>query len=342
MRRMRFIAIVIALVLSLWGCQRIELYELTTEVELELSMDLNVDLNLQFSVETDIEKEFPHIFQTQKPEYMEVLFYNVEDGSLAKSEIISSEGGKVNIAPGDYNLVIYNFNTESTQVKELGNQKTAEAFTTDITKSMGDKFKASVANAQNGTKGETKGYENDPIIYEPDHLFVANENNINIPSFENRDNKVVVHAIAETILDIYSMEVIGVTGTENIEKVEAFITGQIKSNYFASEKRGSDPATLYIEEMKVDKDNGRLYTIFGTFGKLPKAQNNVYLDITVTNSGGGQYRYIFDVTDQFDNEGNDKILIDADIDVPEGESGGGGLAPEVGEWEDETIEIPLG
>lgn len=344
MRKLRFIAIAIAVALSVLGCKRIELYEPVSEVQLDLALDLKIDLELDLAVETDVEQEFPHIFPTQKPDYMEVLFYDANTHKLVNSYIISSEGGKVDIVPGDYNVVVFNFSTESTQVMNLDDYMTAEAFTTDITKSMGDKFKAAVANAKGGTKGETKGYEDDPIIYEPDHLFVANEVNINIPSFEDMDKNVVIRTTAKSILDIYSLEVLGVKGTENIEKVEAFVTGQIKSSYFASGRESNEPATLYIEAMNVDVANGRLYTVFGTFGKLPKAENNIYLDITITNTGGGQYRYIFDVTEQFDDDENvnNQLVIDAEIDIPEGESGGGGLAPEVGDWEEENVEIPLG
>lgn len=345
MRRLRILAAVIALALVSWSCQRLELYESSTSVNLNLNVDMTLELDLNLAIATDIENDFPYIFKPAKPEYMEALFYDMNSHQLVYSHIISSEGGIVSVAPGNYNIVIYNINTESTQVSNLQDQKTAEAYTTDITKSMAGKFKAAVTNAgttSNGTKGETKGYEDDPIIYEPDHLFIAHEDNIHIPSFEERDKNVVVHATAHTILDFYSLEVIGIKGTENIDKVEAFITGQIKSNYFALEQRSNDPATLYIEGMKVDKENGRIYTVFGTFGKLAGADNHIYLDITVTNTDGGQYRYIYDVTDQFEKDGNNRLVIYDNIEIPAGEVGGGGLAPEVGDWEDETVDIPLG
>lgn len=341
----RSIAAGIMVALSAWGCQRIELYELSTEVELELNLNLDIALDLNMAVETDVESEFPHIFRTAMPEYMEALFYNAQTNKLENSFIIGAEGGKVSVSPGDYNIVIYNIDTESTQVEGTVDQKDINAFTTDITKSMQGLFKAAVSNSKGtSTKGETKGYEDDPIIYEPDHLFVANEQSINVPSFEDRDKSITIHATASTILDIYSLEIIGVKGTENIEKVEAFITGQIKSNYIGVEKRSEDPATLYVESMKVDKTNNRLYTVFGTFGKLPGADNHIYLDITVTNTGGGQYRYVYDVTDQFEDHEdlNNRLVIYDEIEIPEGGTGGGGLAPEIDDWDEETVEVPLG
>ena len=340
----RSIAVGIMVALSLWGCQRIELYELSTRVNLKMNVNLDIDQSLDMAIETDVAAEFGSKVAGTMPQYMEVIFYNVDDDKLVYSFVISAEGGEVSVAPGHYNVVAYSYGTESTQVDYLSDRGKAEAFTTDITKSMQGLFKAAVANAKGtSTKGDTRGYEDDPIVYEPDHLYTANEYDVSIPSFEGRDESVELHTTASSILDVYSLEVIGVTGLENIQKVEAFITGQIRSNYFGVEERSTDPATLYIDDFRMDSANGRLYSVFGTFGKLPGADNHIYLDITVTNADGGKYRYVYDVTDQFENHEdlNNRLVIYDDIDIPAGEVGGGGLAPEVGEWDEETVEVPL-
>ena len=97
--------------------------------------------------------------------------------------------------------------------------------------------------------------------------------------------------------------------------------------------------------MTPDVQNQRLYTIFNTFGKLPGEENKIFLDITVTDSGGGQYRYVYDVTDQFDDPDNidNQLIIDGEIiDIPKAEHGGGGFQPSVDEWEREDIDVPLG
>lgn len=330
------------LLVSTFGCQRIPLYEKNTSVQINLKLKLKLDLNLDLSVETDLDPEYAAKLSGKMPEYVEALFYDVETHQLVKSEILPAEGGLVEVPTGDYNLVAYSFGTESTQVGNLHHRLVAEAYTTDITKQMASKLFGTIGNGD--TKVDLKGYEDDPIIYEPDHLYVANEANVNIPAFTGKDETVTIHADASTILDVYSLEVLGLKGTENIEKVDAFITGQIRSNYFGMPQRNDDPATLYVT-MKPDVANSRLYTVFGTFGKLPGATNNVYLDITVTDSGGGQYRYIYDVTDQFDDpsNANHKLVIDgSEIDIPEAKYGGGGFAPSVDNWKDEIIDIPLG
>lgn len=347
MRRVncRYLTALVLALTALFGCQRIQLYEMTTEVKLEFNLNLDMDIDLDLSVDTDLDAEYSAKIHGVKPQYVEVLFYDMEDHHLVRSHILPAEGGTVEVPSGNYNMTVYSFGTESTQISNTGHRLEIEAFTSDITKTMGGKLQAAIATADTLTKAETRGYEDDPIIHEPDHLYVANENDVHVPAFYEEDKSITIQATASSIIDVYSLEVLNIKGAQNIEKVEAFITGQIKSHYIGKAQTSEAPATLYTD-MRVDAGNDRLYCIFGTFGKLTGEDNHIYLDITVTDSGGGQYRYIFDVTEQFDDPGNDNnaLVIDAEnvIDIPDAAHGGGGLAPSVGEWENENIDLPLG
>lgn len=344
MKKMRWTYLALMLLVAVSaGCRRIELYERTTSVRLAMDFNISIDYDIDMSVETDFTDEYLYKINGKHPEYVEILFYDKETNNLVTSSILPPEGGYVSVPTGEYNLVIYNFGTESTQIDNIQNRLLAEAYTSDITKEMRSRLNAVKNHTNSITKVDSRAYEDDPIIYEPDHLYVARED-VSVPSFLDKTSECRITATAETIVEVYSMEVLGVTGAENIERVDAFITGQIRSKYFATEDINEAPATLYIT-MSPDPVNNRLYTVFGTFGKLTGEENHVYLDITVTDSGGGQYRYIYDVTDQFDDTANDnkKIHIDgSQIDIPEALHGGGGIDPSVGEWEEETIEVPLG
>lgn len=340
----RNIAFCLVLLATLAGCKRIPLHERSTRIELIIDVKLGLDHDISLSYDTELSDEQQEKIDGCHPEYHEVLFYDRATHQLKTSQIVGPTGGIIHVPVGDYHMVIYSFGTESTQVEDLGHRLEAEAFTSDITKSMADKFKAVQANAGTESKADFKGYEDDPIIHEPDHLYVANEFDIEIPAFTGKEETVTVYANSSSIIEVYSLEVLNIKGAKNIDKVEAFVTGQVKSNYFGTPVRNERPATLYVT-LDTDVPNNRLYTIFGTFGKLPGENNKIYLDVTVTDSGGGQYRYIYDVTDQFDDPGNSdhKLVIDgSQIDIPEGKKGGGGLDPSVDEWENEIIDVPLG
>lgn len=343
-RSLRYALLLLAAVIASAGCQRIPLYDLSTDIRLIINHDIGIDHDIELSSETDLPEEYEAKINGKMPQYVNVLFYDPKTHNLLTSHILDAEGGVISIPTGNYDIVIYNFGTESTQIANSDHRHHAEAHTSDITKTMEEKFKAIQASVSPGTRGTSKGYEDDPIIYEPDHLYVANLAGVEIPSFQDQTEDVVIQMNSSTIIDTYSLEVINITGAENIEKVEAFITGQIKSNYFGKQVRSETPATIYTD-MRVDVPGDRLYSIFNTFGKLPGEENKIYLDITVTDSGGGQYRYIYDVTDQFDDDENinHKLIIDGnEIDIPTATSGGAGFAPSVDEWENETIDVPLG
>ena len=341
----RIYALALAVMLmSLAGCQRIPLYERTTNVYLDCRINLQIENDIELETETDLPEEYQLKVFGKMPTYVEVLFYDIYSHSLVKSQILPAEGGILDVPAGDYNLVIYSFGTESTQVINTHLKQDVQAHTSDITKEMSSKLFAVKATAEPDTKTEVRGYDDDPIIHEPDHLYVANEDAVHIPAFEERDTVVTIQANAKSIIDVYSMEVLGIKGAKNIEKVDAFITGQVRANYFGVPTRADEAATLYVT-MTPDPVNERLYTVFGTFGKLTGEENHVYLDITVTSSGGGQYRYIYDVTDQFDDKNNihNKLVIVApEIDIPDAAHGGSGLAPSVDPWENEIHDIPLG
>lgn len=340
--RRTYYAIAVFLLIASAACQRIPLYERTTKVNIVVDQDRGLDHEIVLSYDTDLDKEHLQKIEGVVPDYYEVLVYDVETHHLVASHIVGGKGGSLGLNPGNYNLVLYSFGTESTQVGDLHHRLEAEAFTTDITDVKSHQIKS--MSAKNEVKSVSKAYENDPIIYEPDHLYVANEMDVVIEAFRGREEEVTIYTTTSTILDVYTLEVLNIKGAENIEKVEAFVTGQIISNHFGRQERNMKPATLYVN-MSTDTENSRLYTVFNTFGKLPGEDNHIFLDVTVTNSGGGQYRYIFDVTDQFEDPGNTnhQLIIDgSEIDIPKPEAAGGGFAPSVDEWEQENIDVPLG
>lgn len=336
--------IILTGIFTMPGCKRIPLYEPSSRVLLKIEHDLDIDHEIKFSSETALGKDYTKKIEGVMPEYVEVLIYDHQTHRLLSSHILNAEGGHINIPSGNYDMVVYSFGTESTQVGYLGHKLEAEAYTTDITKHMASKL-FGMEVKYDGTKSGSKSYESDPIIHEPDHLYVANENGIFIPAVQDLDEPAVIHLTSDSIVEVYSLEVQNIKGAENVEKVEAFITGQIRSNYFGKEEHSPDAATVYTD-MTVDATGNRFYSVFGTFGKQPGHDNNIYLDVTVTDSSGGQYRYIFDVTDQFDDldNTNHTLTIDAGgvIDIPDAAHGGSGLDPSVDPWENEEIDIPLG
>ena len=289
-------------------------------LRLSLMLDLNVEIEISEEAHTKIEE----------PDYMKVCLYDPESGTLTNSEFVRGYGGDLHENPGIYDMVVYSFGTEWTQIRGESDINTLEAFTSDITNSK-SRLLASFTRSQDD---DASGL----IIYTPDHLLVADKE-VEIPPFSAENHVITVTATAATIVETYEFEMVNITGIEYISSVEAFVTNQARSNFFGRGEVNTEPATLYFP-IEVDGNSETLKTSFNTFGKLP-GESKSYLHILIIDSGGTEYRITEDITDQFDKPDH-HIIIETPIDIKPPTGEGGGIAPTVEPWEDVHSEVPIG
>ncbi len=288
-------------------------------LELDLKLELDVDLDVSDEAHTKI----------NEPTYMVVQFYDILSGALCETEIVGPHGGPMYVAPGRYNMVVYAFDTEWTQIRGENNVSTLEAFTSDITASksqLWDYFKSSAHKA-----------EEDRIIYTPDHLLVAQQI-VEIPPFSIDQPVITVEDTAVTIVETYGFEVPNITGIEYVSSVEAFVTNQAASCFFGRGEKNTEPVTVSFP-VEIDWQQKIFKTTFNTFGKLP-GESDAFLNIVIIDTQGKPFTVIEEITDQFDNPDR-VIIINDSIDIPKPDEAGG-IAPTVEEWKEEIHDIPIG
>ena len=313
--------------LALMSCKRMPLYDMEeTTVTLRLSLDLDIHLDIPDDKQVDIEIER----SIKKPEYHKVLFYSPEDGRQLYSEFVTTYGGHISVPSGSYRMLAYGFGTEYVQIRGEGDINTIEAFTSDITATKS----ATLAACTRGSEDVPQG----PIIYAPDHLLVVNDS-VEIPAFTGEAQEIVIRATCRTIVKTYSFEVDSVIGAQYIESCEAFVTNQARTSFFGRGEVSQEPATLCFP-VGVDRKHGSLYTTFNTFGKLP-GESRSFLHIVVRDTGGKEYYFTQDITEQFENPEH-HIVIKDEIDIPKPETHGSGIAPTVDPWEEEIHDVPIG
>lgn len=315
--------------LLLTACQA-DLRELCYDHRHQDKSRLTLALNLKLDVDIEIEVLTEQTRITE-PEYMKVCFYSPAKTTLQSTEFVSGKGGPLHTSPGLYDMVCYSFGTEYIQIRGEGDISTLEAFTSDITASRASTF----AKFTRGAGDEAPG----PIIYSPDHLLVARET-VEIPSYEETGDQVItIEAIAATIVETYSFRVPHVNGVQYVESVEGYVTNQARSSFFGRGEVNTEPATICFP-VETDIQNGQFKTSFNTFGKLP-GESRSFLHIVIKDTGGKEYRISTDITDQF-LKPDHEIIIDDEIDIPQPESRGGGIAPTVEPWQEETHDVPIG
>ena len=328
-RRISLLLPLFLLVLSLVGCRRMPLYNKETVIDLELELDLDLKLELDLDVNVDIDLEAAKI---KEPEYMKTNFYSPQTGNLTTTQFVSSSGGALSLGPGTYIMLIYSFGTEYVRVRGEENINTIEAYTSDITET---KRKTLSKFYPEDTKASAL---EEPIIYAPDHLLVTRQE-IEIPELEGASRTITISSSVQTIVETYVFEVQTVMGAEYIESAEAFVTNQAMSSFFGKGEANPTPATIYFP-VGVDRTKGCLYTVFNTFGKLP-GESTAFLHILVRDTGGNEYEFSKDITDQFEKP-EKHIVIEETFAVPEPEQGAGGIAPTVDPWKEEIHDVPIG
>lgn len=341
---------------TLSACHRRPLEDPSEAVRIAIKVDVktvtNVNANIRSSVvlygtsTTLWEEKMSQL----DPELMRVLVYDPDTDKLLTQSFISAatideEGNKVfmgslGISHGNYNFLVYNFDTPTTQVSQENSEQSIIAYT--------DEVSAAVKTRYLGTKAEEE-YEDINIHYEPEHLLVANEKDVRISP---HDTLVVVHTEASTVVDTYYLQV-RVKGMQFASTASAVISGLSPSNHIGYNIRTIDPSAAVVfdmqkgQDLSLDGDNKDiLCAVFNTFGKIDQVSSNLYVTFNVFDSAGNLRQYSANLDDVFKTEEAIRyhwLIIDETclvIDIPDPgtnppSGGNGGFQPQVDDWEEE-------
>lgn len=332
------------LLLTVTACQRRPLEMSSVSINLNLRIKLNVQVNGQY-------QELP------EPEMMRVMFFNPETDNLITESYLPAKGGRITLPPGKYKYIGYNFDTESTLLRNDRNFNSIEAYTNEVPSAL----KASMINAiLYGKKTNTKAdddetewaeaveqMEENPVVYEPDHLFVSRKD----VEILNIDGDQTIEADAETIIETWKIT-LRIKNAKYIASAKALITGQIASNFIGlpKEEGKTDTDVTLLFDMKAGSDsdeNDFLEGQFNTFGKNPAVESRLWLTIIIKTTGGETLEWHQDITEEYttDMAHEEQIIqLEDEIEVPEPENpseGGGGFQPGVDDWNEENVPIEI-
>ena len=339
------------------ACHRRPLEEPNEAVRIAIKVDVktvtNVNANIRNSVvlygsNTSLWDEK---LSQLDPELMRVLVYDPVTEKLLTQSFISAastdeDGNKVfmgslGISHGNYNFLVYNFDTPTTQVSQENSEQSIIAFTEEVSAAVKSKYL--------GTKADDPEYEDINIHYEPEHLLVANEKEVRISP---HDTLVVVHTEASTVVDTYYLQV-RVKGMQFASTASAVISGLSPSNRIGYNLRTVDPSAAVVfdmqkgQDLNLDGDNKDvLCAVFNTFGKIDSVSSNLVVTFNVFDTAGNLRQYNANLDAIFQTEEAilyHWLIVDEDclvIDIPDPgvnppSSGNGGFQPQVDDWEEE-------
>ena len=280
-------------------------------------------------VNIELEKDIINYEVKKDPSLMRCIFYDHETGAFVTQAFLPATGGQVSLTPSrTYDVLVYNFDTESTWIEQENWFHSIYASTSLIPDSFKTKLK---------TRGSKVGEEQ--IVYDPDHLFVGRMENVFIPSRAVDAPAFVINIKAETVVQTWIIEVTEVTGRENIGTMAGVVTALAEYNKIAYNQRSLDYVSVYFDNQVID-DNNLLTAKFNTFGVNPQNGQKQILSLVFTDISGKGYVFDFDVTLQMLNNKDQIIRIKTEIDIPKPiTSGDGGFAPKVDEWDEINTDI---
>ena len=285
--------------------------------------DFMVILNIE------IEKDIVNYEVEKDPSLMRCIFYDSQSGAFVTQAFLPPTGGQVSLIPSrEYDVLVYNFDTESTWLEDENWFHKIYASTSLIPDSFRTKLRSRA----------TKGDEED-IVYDPDHLFVGRLNDVYIPARSVDAPPVVLDVRCETVVESWILEVKTITGKKNIGTTAAVVTGLAESNRIGPNERSEEFVSVYFDNQVID-DNGLLTAKFNTFGWNKDILEPQILSLVFTDIAGKGHVFNVDVSDQFPDNKEQIIRVEMEIDIPEPMTGAdGGFVPKVDEWDEINTDI---
>lgn len=325
-RIIRHIALAILLCATLSSCFRRPLHELDTTVL--------VDIN----IETDITN-----YEVKSlPKLMRVIFYDHDNGAMISQNFVGPEGGPVKVLPGrTYDVVCYNFDTEVTFVENENRFSSSYATTNLIPEVYKKKLGTRATSGSKQESPDQKAVEEE-FAFDPDHLFVGRATDVYVPTRGEDQAPVVIGLDAKTVVESWIIELTAIKGQEYIGSMSCVITGLAAGNWISYDRRSEEYRTVYFETVSISED-GFMVARFNTFGLNPAANTRQRISLIISDLAGKKYPYDIDVTEQFRDNPEQIIRIETDkivIEEPE-HTGGGGMNPDVDEWEDIVTDIEI-
>lgn len=354
MNKRMFILVFAVLMVAGTGCHRRPLEDMMERISIRVDVNIKAVANITTHVYNE------HIpMPDLNTDMMRVMVYDPKTKNLLTQSFISNKtisangdqvlSGELNISYGNYDILVYNFDTPTTMVTGENNENTILCYTDPLPVSVRDYYLSNLK----ATKAEDP-YDGMSINYEPDHVLVAREENLHVSP---HDTVVVITTTAETIVDTYYVQ-IHVENMQYATRAHALISGLAPSNLMGLNRRTLSPTTAVCFDLNMSTDStivgsnkDVLCATFNTFGKIEDVSSDLYVQFNVIDSGGNLQSKTFNLDTIFKTEDAIErhwLLIDETwtltppVTPPEPPEGsGGGFQPTVDDWEEEHGEIAI-
>lgn len=334
------------------GCEHRELSDPNTGHYLRIYLDEEIkNVTCGFYDESLKHPEY------KRPYVMRVVLADPASGQIVSERFFQNQGedergyyidGYIGAEAGTYNLLVYNFGSAVTLIRNEEDYYNMQAYTTSIS----EHYWQYLPNSR-----QELGEKN--ILKEPEHLFHDVGEPIVIPKTNYVDTLKTASGDwfkAHSVVKSYYLQV-RIKGFEWITSAVSLLSGMAGASLL-HEHEGmvtENPINIFFTMDYTGKQVARdgsgtqeaiLYATFSTFGKIPEVATNLVLNFEFMKNDGESQVEKIDITQMFDTpivKEKQWILIDHEIVItpPEGATTGGGLTPGVEKWEDVESDLQI-
>ena len=288
----------------------------------------------------------------KKPEGVRITFYDKDTGE-EHTYYRDTEGGKVSVRDGLFDLIVYNSDTEMMEFKGTDKFETAGAYLLDRERTVSTNFpKGSKGNGVYYLPGgiANEHTRNETFVTQPDELFVAYSGEVEVLPEDVQQLDTIYVAPENKVVRIRFRA--HVEGLKYARQCRASLSGVARSIRLSTATADSrQPATLFFDMDKQDSTlcvkTMRAFGMARSTGQTSASQQIQHilaLEFILINNELKNFE--FDVEPQIDYSAigpGKELLIEVDnIKLPEVKpsGGGGGFDASMNEWGD-VIEVPI-
>lgn len=281
-----------------------------------------------------------------QPASMSLYLFPHDGDTPLRYEFEGRDGGIIRVAPGGYDAICINSDRRDVLYSGADHFDSFEVTTPELTA-------VTFGPSLSYRSYDLPGNGDQVMMMQPPMLWSSSETafNVTVNSTLHNDDRGKKPEIEHQVLLMYPKPIVDtyivtVRNVRNIQYLRA-MSGTISNmseGYLAGEQRRTDTSVLLSFDLPHDKDKATAQGTFLTFGHCPAARRGHKLTLYAILTDGSKYYYEFDVSDQAHNPPDENgiyhIVVEF-IDLPQPSGDGGGMAPDVNEWNSADIYIHL-
>lgn len=299
------------------------------------------------SIVLDNDFSLPFRPEAAAPYHFGVLLYDDASGELSYEDFCETRGGQIPGHAGLFTAVVYDLDNSALRFDGKASLESFRAYSEEEAMAIKNGFFScqealSARVFEDGfrlisVKGNV-GFEEGPVIQEPDNLFAGVKSHLNIPAFSRGKEDFSFQVSTRFALQQGRLRLQGIRNAHYIYAVQVYLTNVARGRYVGTDLPEEAPAILSFSLNSISEE--LIEGTFNYFGLLSDTEipNTAY--IIITDLSGGMYLYVTDVSSSL-RQGAD-LSVQWDYELPSPDTGSAGFSPVLNEWGDVWYDVPIG